>query len=350
MRCFGLTSRCELLAAILALSACDTNEEAPFEEAPRCLAEVATYEGNDELTITVDWSPNSNALLVGTETHLTLMTVDEDAELREVATFSGHTDRVYAHWSPDGHYAITGSDDESIKLLRIDLDTPAITELDSMWLDGGAVYASEWSPDGRTVLAGTAEGDLLLLAVDTETGTLGMQAIATPHEGKVFSVAWSPDGTRVLSASGDHTVRLFDVSAGQLEEIAKLEGPEEFVPLAWAPDGARAAAGTWGATNAVYLLEVGARSLDVITSVDLHDSGSRALAWRGDLLATGAHDHHMHLLQHDPLTDELVELVELEDEGIGVHALSWSPDGTRVARVSSKQDRVSIVRVGHDGC
>ena len=53
----------------------------------------------------------------------------------------------------------------------------------------------------------------------------------------------------------------------------------------------------------------------------------------------------MHLLQHDPLTDELVELVELEDEGIGVHELSWSPDGTRVARVSSKQDRVSIVRV-----
>lgn len=350
MRCFGSTSRCELLAGLLALSACDAPEDAPVEEAPRCLAEIATYEGTDELTITVDWSPDSEALLVGTETHLSLMTVDEEAGLREVATFSGHTDRVYAHWSPDGHYAITGSDDESLDLLRIDLDPPAITELDSMWLDGGAVYASAWSPDGRSVLAGTAEGDLLLLAVDTNTGTLGMQAIAKPHEGKVFSVAWSPDGTRALSASGDHTVRMFDVSTGQLEEVAKLEGPEEFVPLAWAPDGARAVAGTWGETNAVYLLEIGERSLDVITSVDLHASGSRALAWRGDLLATGAHDHHMHLLQHDPLTDELVELVELEDEGIGVHELSWSPDGTRVARVSSKQDRVSIVRVGNDGC
>lgn len=335
---------------MLTLSACDVDEPVAAEQAPRCLAEVATHEGGDDLTITVDWSPTADALLVGTKAQLTLMTVEEDAELRELARFDGHSDRVYVRWSPDGRHAITGSDDESLKLLRVDLDPGSIEELDSLWLDGGAVYASEWSPDGRSVLAGTADGDLQLLAVDADAGTLGMQAIVSPHEGKVFSVAWSPDGSRALSASSDHTVRLWDVTSGRLQEVAKLEGPEEFVPLAWAPDGTHAAAGTWGAVNAVYLLEIGERSLDVLTSVDLHESGSRALAWRDDLLVTGAHDHRMHLLQHDRITNELVELVELEDEGIGVHALSWSPDGTRVARVSSKHNRVSIVRVGHAGC
>lgn len=316
-----------------------------------CLREHAEQLGDDALSITVDWSPTADLLLVGSTAHLRLVKVGTEDSLQTLAQFDGHRDRIYARWSPDGRLAMTGSDDETAKLLAVDADAGTIGALASLSLAAGSVYSVAWSPDGRSVLTGTASGRIHLLSVDAlatrASERLLVRDLNDAHTGKVFSVAWSPDGTRALSASGDHTLRLLavDTEAGTVTVLDTLRDVEEFVPVAWSADGRRAVAGQWGSINALVLVAIDDDHLSVMHRLDVHDSGSRAVVWRDGRVLTGAHDHGVAALHYDAVTDGLVLDGRLDDAGIGVHALSWSPDGQRLARASSKADRVSVVGI-----
>lgn len=323
-----------------------------YDDVPPCLREVAVQLGWDPPTVSVAWAPHADYLLVGSGMRLRLVELDAGMSLTTVATLDGYGGRVYGAWSPDGDFAVTGSDDGTIKLLAVQTRPAKLAVLASLFGDSGSVYTARVSPDGRHVLTGTEEGRIQLLSVDLVESDLALLDIDQHNEGKVFTVVWSPDGTRALSASGDHTVRLFDVDTenAKLTLLDTFVGPEEFVPVAWSPDGTRAVAGHWGVDNAVSLLSVVGDTLTELQRVDVHDSGSRALLWRDDLVLTGAHDHRVHLLRYTADDDRLRQIGSLPDEGIGVHALSWGPDGDRFARVSSQGDRVSVVTIDHDDC
>ncbi len=67
------------------------------------------------------------------------------------------------------------------------------------------------------------------------------------HTRAVSSVAFSPDGARLATGSWDKTVKLWDAALG--EEITTLPGHTPAVySVAFSPDGARLATGSWDKT------------------------------------------------------------------------------------------------------
>ena len=225
---------------------------------------------------------------------------------------------------------------------------PCLRELAVQLGSDAPTVSVAWSPHADFLLVGS--GTRLRLVEVGAGATLATVATLDGYGGRVYA-AWSPDGAFAVTGS-DHTVRLFgvDTENAKLTLLDTFVGPEEFVPVAWSPDGTRAVAGHWGVGNAVSLLSVVGDTLTELQHIDVHDSGSRALLWRDDLVLTGGHDHRVHLLRYTADDDRLRQIGSLPDQGIGVHALSWGPDGDRFARVSSQTDRVSVVTIDHNDC
>ena len=83
-------------------------------------------------------------------------------------------------------------------------------------LTGEGDRAVAYSPDGTRL---AVAGNLGVWLYDVHTGA--EVALLTGHAAPVHSVAFAPDGETLASASADHTVRLWDVDAGESRSPSK---------------------------------------------------------------------------------------------------------------------------------
>jgi WD40 repeat protein len=91
-------------------------------------------------------------------------------------------------------------------------------------LDGhdDVVYAAEWLDDARTLI--TAAADRTIRVWDVTTGNL--VATLTGHSGPVLCLAASPDGKLICSGSVDQTIRVWDRATWQpLRSLTNHLGP-----------------------------------------------------------------------------------------------------------------------------
>lgn len=156
----------------------------------------------------VSLAPDTPVILFATIDHM-VRTWDITTQVGFV-TCTGHSRKVLAvGWSPDGSKAVSGSQDQTVRIWGI----PRVTEGQALAGSSLLVYrghtdwvqAVAWSPDGNKIAS--AGRDQTVQVWDASSG----RVLFTHHGHKapVNSLAWSPDGALLASASDDTSVQIW---------------------------------------------------------------------------------------------------------------------------------------------
>ena len=203
---------------------------------------------------------------------------------------------------------------------RLRLPEGAIARLGKGRINGTIAY----SPDGTRLAAASNIG---IWIYDAYTFA-EIDLLLTGHTGAVTAVAFAPDGTTLISASDDRTIRLWEVSTGQLRATLNLKGHTgDIWSVAFAPDGRTLAIGNRDGTVRLWDVDTG-QLKTTFTEV-----WSVAFAPDGHILAGGSTDGTVRLW--DVNTGQLkITLIESEHQG-GVRFVAFAPDGHTLASGSA---------------
>jgi WD40 repeat protein len=174
-------------------------------------------------------------------------------QTRTLAVLRGHRGRVLsASFSPDGHRAVSGGSDGTVRVWDLDRERPVATvrgregsaqravfspdgERIAVASDDGSValtdaagrdrrvllrergvefWAVDFSPDGRRLAVGADNGDLYL--VPTDAG--GPTRLLRGHRDAVLTARFSSDGSRIVSGDFAGRLRIWDVASGVSQE------------------------------------------------------------------------------------------------------------------------------------
>ncbi len=259
-----------------------------------------------------------------------------------LSVLKGHAGVVRAvAFSPRGDRLASGGLDRKI-LIR---STESGEILHALQGHAAEVLAVAWSPDGGQLASAAADRTLRLW--DTATGEL--VRVLAGHRNAVGGVAFSPDGRLLASASDDGTARLWDAHSGASGRTFDTDGRAPRA-VCFSPDGRTLAAG--GKFQLIRLWDVGTgaevRTLDQVTykgpemapvgyqvtGLCYSPDGRQLASCRGAFGATkpGAVEPDTAIRIWDP--DSGQRLFTCAAHSGSVRALSYSPDGRRLASVT----------------
>lgn len=203
--------------------------------------EIKTFEGSINGVSSVACSPDGRYLLTGNRGNAARLW--EVSSGKQIKSFKGKYASRYANmpsgkrfavesvsvaFSPDGHYALTGSVDSTARLWEIQSGR----EIKIFEGHKGIVSSVAFSSDGRYVLTGSSDKTAKLWEVGS-----GREIKSFGHSGKIKSVALSPNGRFVLIGGPYGNATLWKVSNGS--EVVTFKGRSVGYSgsVAYSPDG-----------------------------------------------------------------------------------------------------------------
>ena len=207
----------------------------------------------------------------------------------------------------------------------------------------GAVLDVAVSPDGTTVATATTRGGVRFRRVSDGSPAGDLQA-----ESSAASIEFTPDGTKLTAVYSDGTVRLWDVR-GQEMIRRMLVHPRGVKAAALSPDGRLLAGG--GQDGAINVADAETEKpvrrfvpepAQVAVARVARPGPVRALAFSPDgSFLVSAHeqiDPFVHVW--DPSTGR--EIARLQEDGLGVQSIVFSPDGATLATAADNGQNITL--------
>lgn len=228
-----------------------------------------------------------------------------EIQLEEVQVLEGHDDRVWSvAWSPSGSLLASCSGDKSVRIWARERDGDS---------------TSQW----------------VCKAILEET-----------HTRTIRSCEWSPCGNLLATASFDNTVGIWQLSHGDFECLASLEGHEsEVKSVAWNASGNLL--GTCSRDKSVWVWEApigGGSDFECLAVLNGHTQDVKMLTWHpsedSNWLVSASYDNTIKVWGDDGDMDDWSCLQTLDSDNGGhsstVWAISFDASGKRM--VSSSDD------------
>jgi WD40 repeat protein len=236
----------------------------------------------------------------------------------EPTILTGHTSTVTgAAFVPSGTHVVTASEDGTTRIWDVNGSAPPIV------LNAGEpVTALAVSPDGKTIVAGCRSGTMHVW----RTTPPATPRVLTGHMEAVTAVVFAPDGEQVVSGSEDGTARVWNLNAGtEPSSSVILRGHVGGVTaLALSPDGSQIV--TASADNTARIWKRDGTPHRFFS--DLMDLGPTAELFR-DL-------NRAELFSAvDQVRRINEDLARLSGHNARITAMTWSPDGRRIATASA---------------
>jgi WD40 repeat protein len=326
---------------------------------------LAVLEGHTQDVALLAFSPDGQILASGSYDNTTRLWDVATGELR--ATLEGHSGDVRSlAFSPDGTILVSASswEDNTVRLWDVPSGAPlAVLDGCTRTAHRGEVSRVAFSPDGSRLAVSCGDAGAVVWDVSTSQP---QPVLWKGDGGPVNSLALSPDGAVLAVGRGNGwteagTVQLWDVTTGQ--ERAVLEGHTVWVQgVAFSPDGTLLASGSgdrtvrlWNVTTGELVLTLGPLSdgfvagessiydddSDVVLHPDIYSDAVWSVAFSpdGTKLAVGRGDPwvgpgSMQLYDAatgEPLTEFYAKAPPLCCEMVSVYDLAFSPDGTLLA-------------------
>jgi WD40 repeat protein len=255
---------------------------------------------------------------------------DDQLSVSDIASLS---------WLPDSAQLVTVSDHGTARLWEIASgEIVARQQADVIALgDSTGLYSAAVSPDGRYAAVG--KGNSAIQVIELSTGKITREFIVEIPS-SIDSLAWSPDGA-YLAGGSYQRIQIWDFQSGELRLAMDVAGTR-FGCLAWSPDGTRLAAGeqatayvrAWQVGDA---LAAGATTAPQVFRAAANDA-NQSLAWSpdGSRLAVGGYNDSLgstswlrvKIFNRD---GSLLKNLEVDSYWGAATSLAWSPDGSLLA-------------------
>jgi len=289
-------------------------------KARNTVPEIAPLKPVHPALTAIAWSPDSKWIAAGTFQEVRII---DPATSQTVAALKGEAEQVRAvAWSLDGKLIAAAGGlparKGEVKLWNAADRTEALT----IKGHSDCIYAAAFSPDGKTLA--TASYDKLIKLWDTSTG----KELRTlkDHIDAIYALAFTPDGKRLISAAADRSVKVWNPETG--ERLYTMSEPTDGLnTVAVSPKGDLVAAG--GLDKSIRIWQLGEKSATLKSTLIAHEDSILQLTWSpdGKTLISSSADRTVKVFSVPSLT----ERQDIPKQPDWVTALSFSPDGTRVA-------------------
>ena len=245
-------------------------------------------------------------------------------------------------WSPDSQQiAFSSLRTGDSELYVVGADGIGLTRL--TYEPRGDDESPTWSPDGtRIAFDSDADDDRDIYVVSMDgTGTTAL----TANDDEDTYPTWSPDGSRLAFTSdrdrqGDDEIFAMKADGTGVIQLTATTGAIDDWRPSWSPDGGRIAfVSDRGDDDEVFVMNAdGKAQLNVTDNEDIADFDP---SWTPDgrILFTSERAATLGIAAADVRGGHRVPLARM----VGAELLpEWSPDGTRVAFVSTRNERSHI--------